>query len=506
LNFSDLLLAEPILRAVVSEGYTVATPIQAQAIPHILGGRDVLGCAQTGTGKTAAFALPILHKLSQGPRSAKPRALILCPTRELATQIGDSFRVYGKNVALRHATVYGGMSIRPQIDILRRGVDVVIATPGRLLDLMGQNCCDLSGIELLVLDEADRMLDMGFIVDIRKIISRIPAQRQTLMFSATMPSDIQRLASAILRDAVTVKVAQQSPAADKIEQSVYYISREEKPALLAQLVKDMPMTRPLVFTRTKHGADRLVRRLYNSGIRSEAIHGNKSQNARQRALEGFRAGRIHVLVATDVASRGIDVDGISHVVNYDVTDEPETYIHRIGRTARAGASGSAITLCDPQERSDLRAIERLMGKSIPVKSARLNSPSSQQAAAQSEGNPYAGQQPAPQGTPKAPHSAPHSAPHAAPHKAPHAAPHSGPRAPHSAGQPARHSTAHSTAHSTGHSTGHSDRPAPAERMRQPQHGAQHPIRGRHHAAPAAGTTHRKGQDRRQAGAGRFRMV
>jgi ATP-dependent RNA helicase RhlE len=367
-NFSDLLLAEPILRAVVSEGYTVATPVQAQAIPHILAGRDVMGSAQTGTGKTAAFALPILHRLaaSQRPSPVTPRCLVLCPTRELAVQIAESFRVYGKNLKLYQAVVYGGVGIGAQIQILRRGVDILIATPGRLLDLMNQRCVDLRTVQTLVLDEADRMLDMGFIHDIRKIVSQLPAQRQSLLFSATLPTDIRQLAGAILREPVSIHVAKAAPTADRIDQSVYHVAKCNKPALLAHLFRDLPMTRGIVFTRTKHGADKLVRKLHDNGIRSEAIHGNKSQNARQRALENFRGGRIPLLVATDVASRGIDLDGITHVVNYDVTDDPETYIHRIGRTARAGASGAAISFCDPQERADLKAIEKLIGKAIPV--------------------------------------------------------------------------------------------------------------------------------------------
>jgi ATP-dependent RNA helicase RhlE len=373
LNFAELLLAEPILRAVASEGYTVATPVQEQAIPHILGGRDLLGCAQTGTGKTAAFALPILHRLSTAAHrggAARPRCLVLCPTRELAGQIAQSFRVYGKHLGLRCAVVFGGVGVGPQADMLRRGVDILIATPGRLLDLLGQRLADLREVEVLVLDEADRMLDMGFIQDIRKIIAVLGARRQTLLFSATIPTDIRKLAGAILRDPVTVQMAHASPEADRIDQSVYFVSRTEKPAMLAHLVNELPMSRAIVFTRTKHGADRLVRRLHASGIRAEAIHGNKTQSARQRALENFRSGRMFLLVATDVASRGIDVDGITHVVNYDLSDEPETYVHRIGRTARAGASGAAVSFCDPEEMPNLRAIERLIRRPIPVKTAR----------------------------------------------------------------------------------------------------------------------------------------
>jgi ATP-dependent RNA helicase RhlE len=370
LSFTQLSLSEPILRAVVSEGYTVTTPIQAQAIPLILRGRDVLGCAQTGTGKTAAFALPVLHRLSIVARPggvARPRCLVLCPTRELALQIRDSFAVYGKYLGLRCAVVFGGVGVGPQAEILRRGVDILIATPGRLLDLLAQRLADLRSVETLVLDEADRMLDMGFIQDIRKIIAALPLRRQTMLFSATMPAEIRKLAGAILRDPATVTVSHASPTADRIDESVYFVPRTDKPALLVHLVNDLPMSRALVFTRTKHGADRLVRRLGASGIRAEAIHSNKSQNSRQRALENFRIGKTSLLVATDVASRGIDVDGITHVVNYDLTDEPQTYVHRIGRTARAGASGAAISFCDTEEMANLRAIEKLIHRAIPVK-------------------------------------------------------------------------------------------------------------------------------------------
>jgi ATP-dependent RNA helicase RhlE len=370
LSFAELSLSAPILRAVVSEGYSVATPVQAQAIPHVLGGRDVLGCAQTGTGKTAAFALPILHRLSIVARPggvARPRALVLCPTRELATQIADSFRIYGKHVELKCAVVYGGMSMGPQADMLRRGVDILIATPGRLLDLIRNRSADLRNVEMLVLDEADRMLDMGFIRDIRQIISYLPARRQTMLFSATMPPEIRQLAGSLLRDPATVQISPASPMADKIDQSVYFLDRMAKPTVLAQLVNELPISRAIIFTRTKHGADRLVRRLQTNGIASEAFHGNKSQNARQRALDNFRRGKTRLLIATDVASRGIDVDGISHVFNYDLTHEPETYIHRIGRTARAGASGTAISFCDAEEMPNLKAIEKLIRRQIPVR-------------------------------------------------------------------------------------------------------------------------------------------
>jgi len=368
MQFADLRLAEPILRALASENYVTATPIQAQAIPHVLAGKDVLGSAQTGTGKTAAFALPILHRLlATGPKSTArgPRCLVLCPTRELATQIADGFRAYGKHLQPRLAVVFGGVNQNPQAAALRHGLDVLIATPGRLLDLINQKLADLSQVEVLVLDEADRMLDMGFINDIRKIVARIPAKRQTLLFSATMPGEIRQLANSLLRDPVVVQVAPVSAPIEVIDQSVYFVDKKHKPQLLAHLYHELPMARAIVFSRTKHGADRVVRGLHARGIKSEAIHGNKSQNARQRALDNFKNGKTPVLVATDIAARGIDVDDVSHVVNYDLTHEPETYVHRIGRTARNGATGVAVSFCDKDERPYLRAIERLIRKGIP---------------------------------------------------------------------------------------------------------------------------------------------
>jgi ATP-dependent RNA helicase RhlE len=367
MHFADLRLAEPILRAI---SYPTTTPIQAQAIPHVLAGRDVMGCAQTGTGKTAAFALPILHRLSRASRPGGPRrlrALVLCPTRELATQTNDAFIEYGRHLDVRTSVIFGGVGERPQIDALRRGVDVLIATPGRLLDLMQQRHADLRTIETLVLDEADRMLDMGFIHDIRRIVAHVPGQRQTLMFSATMPPEIRTLAGSLLRQPAEVQIERNSSPVEAIDQSVYFVDRHNKPALLAHLFNELPMARAIVFTRTKHGADRVVRHLHGYGIRCEAIHGNKTQNARQRALANFRANKTPVLVATDIAARGIDVDGITHVVNYDLTHEPETYVHRIGRTARAGATGAAVAFCDPEEMTNLKAIERLIRRPIPVK-------------------------------------------------------------------------------------------------------------------------------------------
>ena len=377
MSFTEFQLSPQILATAKAQGYSIATPIQVQAIPLVLAGKDVLGCAQTGTGKTAAFAMPILHRLgikppANGPDAHRPRCLVLCPTRELAAQIADSFRTYGKGLRLRHAIIYGGVGQRPQVDALRAGVDIIVATPGRLMDLMEQRHVNLTGIEILVLDEADRMLDMGFIQPIRKIVSKLPAHRQTLLFSATMPAEIRKLADSLLTNPSVVNVAPVISTL-KVEESVYRVERGDKPALLAHLVQSLKMYRTIVFTRTKHGADRVVRHLQTRGIRAEAIHGNKSQNARQRALSNFAANKIPILVATDIASRGIDVDGITHVVNYDLTHEPETYVHRIGRTARAGASGSAISFCDREEAANLRAIERLIRRTIPVQTNPLPS-------------------------------------------------------------------------------------------------------------------------------------
>jgi ATP-dependent RNA helicase RhlE len=368
MQFSSLGLVEPILRALATEQYFTATPIQAKAIPPALEGRDVLGCAQTGTGKTAAFAVPILQRLS-GKKAASHRArcLVLAPTRELASQIAQGFGAYGKNLSLKHTVIFGGVGENPQISALRRGVDIIIATPGRLLDLMEQGHVMLRDIEVLVLDEADRMLDMGFIRDIRKITAKLPREKQTMLFSATMPSEIRELADSLLHDPAVVQVAPAATTVEKVEQSVYFVDKPNKPQLLAHLVHELPMSRAIVFTRTKHGADKVVRHLNQRGIKAEAIHGNKSQNARERALANFRASKIPVLVATDIASRGIDIDNVSHVVNYDLTHEPETYIHRIGRTARAGQGGDAISFCDREERGNLRAIEKLIKQTIPVK-------------------------------------------------------------------------------------------------------------------------------------------
>ncbi len=383
MRFDELGLVEPILRAVGAEGYTTPTPIQIQAIPHVLSGRDLLGCAQTGTGKTAAFALPILHRLfEKKPAHARVRpirALILSPTRELASQIGESFEAYGRHTKLRGFVIYGGVGQKRQTNALHAGVDILVATPGRLLDLMNQGHVDLRAVEVFVLDEADRMLDMGFIHDIRKIVAKVPAARQTLFFSATMPSDIRKLADSILNKPVSVQVAPESAAADNVEQSVYHVKKRNKPVLLAHLLRGTRFTRSLVFTRTKSGANRVVRDLDRAGIASEAIHGNKSQSARERAIENFKSSKTHVLVATDIAARGLDIDDISHVVNYDLPNVPETYVHRIGRTARAGASGVAVSFCDPEEQPYLKSIERLIRKNLSVNNSQPDYPTASEA-------------------------------------------------------------------------------------------------------------------------------
>jgi ATP-dependent RNA helicase RhlE len=362
MSFADLSLSASLIRALADEGYTTPTPIQAKAIPSAVAGRDLLGCAQTGTGKTAAFALPVLHQLeSMGAPSRNPRALVLSPTRELATQIADSLRAYGRHLPLRTEVVFGGVSQYHQERALRRGCDILVATPGRLIDLMEQGVLTLKDVRILVLDEADRMLDMGFIQPIRRIAKSVPSTRQTLLFSATMPKEVAHLAESLLRDPVRVAVAPVASAAPKIEQRVVRCDREAKQGTLHALMRDPAATRALVFTRTKHGADKVVRRLEGAGISAAAIHGNKAQNQRQRALDAFRSGEVRVLVATDVASRGIDVDAVSHVVNFDVPVEPEAYVHRIGRTGRAGATGISITLCSRDENSLMRTIEKLIG-------------------------------------------------------------------------------------------------------------------------------------------------
>ena len=371
MTFEKLGLASPLLRAVSSQGYTSPTPIQSQAIPHVLAGSDVLGCAQTGTGKTAAFALPILHRLSQAatpPRErGRPiRVLVLSPTRELAAQIADSFRTYGRHTNLRHTVIFGGVSQHPQVRDLQRGVDILVATPGRLVDLMNQRFVDLSSVEVFVLDEADRMLDMGFLPDLRRVQAKLPARRQTLFFSATMPEAIRQLADSLLREPVRIRIAPIEATTALIAESVCFVPKQGKPQLLTDLLTSQDVARALVFTRTKHGADRVAKQLNRAGIRAEAMHGNKSQSARQRTLAGFKSNKPPVLVATDVAARGIDVDGVSHVFNYDLPNEPEMYVHRIGRTGRAGASGIAVSFCDRDERKLLQAIERLIRRKLLV--------------------------------------------------------------------------------------------------------------------------------------------
>jgi len=366
-TFSELGLNAHLLKALHTEGYATPTPIQAQAIPSVLAGKDLLGVAQTGTGKTAAFALPMLHRLAAHPRPAAragARALVLSPTRELAAQIAESFKTYGRHTGLTVAVMYGGVPHRPQVTAMSRGVDILVATPGRLIDHIAQRTVVLSGTEILVLDEADQMLDMGFIRPIRQILSKIPAKRQSLFFSATMPREIGELADEMLREPVRVSVTPAAKTADRVRQSVIHVDPPKKPALLVSLFADPAMRRTLVFTRTKRGADKVARHLETAGIRIAAIHGNKSQKQRESALAEFRAGRIRGLVATDIAARGIDVDGVTHVINYDLPVTPESYIHRIGRTARAGAEGIAISLCGSEERGLLRDIERLTRQSI----------------------------------------------------------------------------------------------------------------------------------------------
>lgn len=372
MTFNELNLTTPILKALESEGYQIPTPIQAQAIPHILAGSDVMGCAQTGTGKTAAFAIPTIQLMleksnNQKGEKKKIRGLILTPTRELALQIGDSFRTYGKNTRLKYTVVYGGVNQRTQVDALRRGLDILVATPGRLLDLMQQGHIKLGSIEYFVLDEADRMLDMGFLPDVKRIISALPRQRQSLFFSATMTPEIMNLAGSMLQTPVKVEIEPVAATAELITEMVYHVDKKNKIKLLKDLVNEGgTIDRALVFTRTKHGADRVANDLSKSGIASMAIHGDKSQNARQKALQSFKKSNIRVLVATDVAARGIDIDDLNHVVNYDLPEMAEAYVHRIGRTGRAGASGTAIAFCHTDERRYLREIQKLTGHKISV--------------------------------------------------------------------------------------------------------------------------------------------
>jgi ATP-dependent RNA helicase RhlE len=370
-SFNNLQLIEPLLKALAKEGYTTPTPIQEQSIPVILQHKDLLGCAQTGTGKTAAFALPMLQLMHQEQQQSRQgqrtiKALILTPTRELAIQIEESFAAYGIYLDLRHLVIYGGVSQVNQVNILRRGVDILVATPGRLLDLMNQNYISLRDIQFFVLDEADRMLDMGFVHDVKKIIAKLPAKRQTLFFSATMPPEIQQLAKVLLFNPVKVEVTPVSSTADTIVQSLYFVEKQNKKSLLLHLLKDGNIKTALVFARTKHGADKVAKELNWAGVNAEAIHGNKSQNARQSALANFKSRRTRVLVATDIAARGIDIDELTHVINFDLPNVPETYVHRIGRTGRAGASGIALSFCDAEEKEYLRDIHKLIAKPIPM--------------------------------------------------------------------------------------------------------------------------------------------
>lgn len=362
-------LIDPIQRAVAEQGYTNPTPIQQQAIPPLLEGRDMIGCAQTGTGKTAAFTLPILNWLAspiRKPWRCKPQALILAPTRELAAQIGDSIERYGKNLNITHTVIFGGVGQNPQVEALKRGVHIVVATPGRLIDLLNQGHVSLSAVEIFVLDEADRMLDMGFIHDIRKIMYKLPHERQTLFFSATMEKEVLNLADKLVRDPVRVTIEPEKPAVERIVQKLLYVDKKEKRHLLTWLLDDKTMDRVIVFTQMKHAANRISRALEGAGIPSAAIHGNKSQGARTRALQEFKDGEIRVLVATDIAARGIDIDNVSHVINFDLPKEAATYVHRIGRTARAGAEGDAISFCCAEEIGLLKSIQVLLGKVIPV--------------------------------------------------------------------------------------------------------------------------------------------
>lgn len=367
--FKSLHLIDPILKAVSEEGYTVPTPIQAQSIPIVLQGTDLLGCAQTGTGKTAAFAIPILQLLSLAKpahKQKKIRSLIVTPTRELAIQIGESFNAYGRHTGLVSTVIFGGVNQNPQTNAIKHGVDILVATPGRLLDLMNQGYISLQDVEIFVLDEADRMLDMGFIHDVKKLLAALPKKRQSLFFSATMPPEIVKLASTILHNPSKVSVTPVSSTVDLIQQHIYFVDKGNKNALLLELFKDKNIKTALVFTRTKHGADKVARILQKNHIKAEAIHGNKAQNARQRALTNFKAQTTRALVATDIAARGIDVDDLEYVINFEIPNIAETYVHRIGRTGRAGAKGTAFSFCDAEEKAYLKDIEKLISKKIPV--------------------------------------------------------------------------------------------------------------------------------------------
>ncbi|HEX9448787.1 MAG TPA: DEAD/DEAH box helicase, partial [Dongiaceae bacterium] len=368
-TFTDLGLIAPLTQALAEENYTTPTPIQAQSIPHLLAGRDLLGLAQTGTGKTAAFTLPTLQRLMEKklrPAPKTTRVLILCPTRELAVQIQESIQTYGRHLPIRSTMIFGGVAQFSQVRAMARGIEIVVATPGRLRDLINQGHVDLKSVEVLILDEADRMLDMGFMPEIKKIVALVPKQRQTLLFSATMPREISDLAYGLLTNPERVEVAPVSSTAERVEQKLYHVTKNNKRSLLAHILRTEPVERALLFTRTKHGADRVAENLEKDGFQAAVIHGNKSQNARQRALGDLKSGRIKLLIATDIAARGIDVDGVTHVFNVDLPVEPESYVHRIGRTARAGASGIALSFCDVEERAYLRDIEKITRQAIPV--------------------------------------------------------------------------------------------------------------------------------------------
>lgn len=367
MNFDNLDIIEPILQSLREEGYTQPTPIQEKAIPIVLAKNDMLGCAQTGTGKTAAFSIPLLQLMHQQGRMKGITCLILTPTRELAIQINDSIAAYGRHLAIRHTVIFGGVSQLPQTQALRNGIDILTATPGRLLDLMNQRIISLNDIQFFVLDEADRMLDMGFIHDVKKVVAKLPEKRQTLFFSATMPLEIAELAKRILNNPKYVEVTPVSSTAELVKQELYFVNKSDKRDFLSDLLLEQPITSAIVFTRTKHGADRVARHLQKKGIKADAIHGDKSQNQRQNALNSFKSGQSRVLVATDIAARGIDIDNLSHVINYDIPNVAETYVHRIGRTGRAGAAGIAISLCDYEEQAYLRDIEKLIGKKIEYK-------------------------------------------------------------------------------------------------------------------------------------------
>lgn len=372
MNFKELNLIPPINKAIQKVGYTAPTPIQQQSIPHILKGNDLIGCAQTGTGKTASFAIPVLQLLHEKQTSHKNiRALVLTPTRELAIQVSDNFKMYGSFLPLKLLEIFGGVPQGNQVTAIKKGVDILIATPGRLLDLMNQGLVNISQIEILVLDEADRMLDMGFVNDVKKILKKVPVKRQTLFFSATMPTDIRKFAQSILNNPKEINVTPVSSTAQTVKQSVYFVEKTKKLDLLVRILQDPSIERSLVFSRTKHGADKLVKKLVKAGITAAAIHGNKSQNARQNALNNFKNSSIRVLIATDIAARGIDIDELPHVINYELPNVPETYVHRIGRTGRAGASGTAISFCSEDEKKDLKNIQKLIGFNMAVAKENL---------------------------------------------------------------------------------------------------------------------------------------